>query len=228
MERTAVLRRPWPQPTYWCAASSCSMRARVSSATSSRPFTTLETVGSDTPASRATAASVARLPSALGIHTSQCCETWCPVYRAGQRYQHYRSTGDLPTITSAALSATEPLDGRNGQTYRHITRHSYGYVSQSLEVPDEQTSAPRSRQTGDRGRGGARGWRCGGSLRHSRTQPGNRHRRRRDDRLGPDRGLAVDVRVLAEGVGRRSPERGDQLPVLLERRLQAEDPGRHR
>jgi len=47
-----------PLRRYWCWSSSCSTRARVVGATSGLPFTTLETVGSDTPASAAMAARV--------------------------------------------------------------------------------------------------------------------------------------------------------------------------
>ena len=47
-----------PLRRYWCWTRSCSTRARVDGATSGRPFTTLDTVGSDTPASAAIAASV--------------------------------------------------------------------------------------------------------------------------------------------------------------------------
>src|SRR6202035_6127804 len=47
-----------PLRGYWCCASSCSTRARVAGATSGLPFTTLDTVGSDTPASAAIAARV--------------------------------------------------------------------------------------------------------------------------------------------------------------------------
>src|SRR6266571_4224150 len=49
-----------PARVYWCSWSSRSTSARVAGATSRRPFTTFETVGSDTPASAAIAARVVR------------------------------------------------------------------------------------------------------------------------------------------------------------------------
>ena len=55
-------RRCLPVPTrvYWYSSSSRSTRARVSAATSGRPLTTFDTVGSETPASAAMTASVVR------------------------------------------------------------------------------------------------------------------------------------------------------------------------
>ena len=70
------LRSPFLE--YWCWSSSCSTRARVAGATSGRPFTTFETVGSETPASAAITASVvfrssSRALSRLGTAPTCCC-----------------------------------------------------------------------------------------------------------------------------------------------------------
>src|SRR3984885_12950641 len=72
-----------PLRGYWCWASSCSTRARVVGATSGLPFTTLDTVGSDTPASAAIAARVV-----LGTATPFRLDL--DIYRKSERHQKRR------------------------------------------------------------------------------------------------------------------------------------------
>jgi len=83
-----------------------STRARVSGATSGRPLTTLDTVGSDTPASAATAASVAR--------------------RRGVRSPGLTASSVLVTATtSPAAARTRTPPGPTIETLRgHIVAHN--------------------------------------------------------------------------------------------------------
>src|SRR5215472_16377105 len=114
--RPARRPRRWPGRWYSRSPSSRSTLARVSGATSGRPLTTFETVGSETPASAAIAASVGRRRCVTP------CSSGAPSARRSSSWSWLVPTG-LVLGTSLPLPRCHPLERYKSRN--HSVRVSY-------------------------------------------------------------------------------------------------------